>query len=458
MKLKELKAKLLSRSSNQNLKIKKEYLRKKDKKECKDLNKLRIIGITGSRGKSSVAYMVHEYLKQQGYKTILYSSAMVDSKASLVNKNEACEVSLNSEAGLLAILEEAEHYDAEYLVLEINESTIEKGLTKDIPFDIRVLTNLNSKHNLEQYTEEQYVDLKKSFFKDIDNECKCVIGFQDYEKELLTEILLLNSCDKVLFSSQYIAGVKGVDPNTLTCVLESLDSSLEGLRLKIKVKDRLITLNTKMMMSYNAMNILCAVSVLETLGILDEAKLNEWIDEIKIPGRAEVYKANGRMIVIDPHLPKMLEELKKFKVKKLINKIKVVVGSVGYGFRNWEEKFKTESFITKRKEFRKYAMNLLKEDVDYVYLTEQDNGKEAVLDICKELQNYLGNDVESKIIENRSQAIKQAIRESEKGDVIFISGRGNRRVLCNSETTMKLLKDSDVVKETLKELGWQYNG
>ena len=42
-----------------------------------------------------------------------------------------------------------------------------------------------------------------------------------------------------------------------------------------------------------------------------------------------------------------------------------------------------------------------------------------------------------------------------EGDVIFISGRGNRRVLCNTKTTMKLLKDSEVVKETLKDLEWK---
>lgn len=127
---------------------------------------------------------------------------------------------------------------------------------------------------------------------------------------------------------------------------------------------------------------------------------------------------------------------------------------MGYGYQNWEPRFKTTDFIASRKKARKYAMELLKEKVDDVYLTESDNGKEKVLDICLELKGYLEDKVSSKIIEDREQAIREAIVDSKEGDVIFISGRGNRRVLCNSETTMKLIKDSEVVEKVLKELGW----
>ena len=158
--------------------------------------------------------------------------------------------------------------------------------------------------------------------------------------------------------------------------------------------------------------------------------------------------------MIDSHLPKVLESLQKLKDKKEINQIKVVIGSMGYGYQNWEPRFKTTDFIASRKKARKYAMELLKEKVDDVYLTESDNGKEKVLDICLELKGYLEDKVSSKIIEDREQAIREAIVDSKEGDVIFISGRGNRRVLCNSETTMKLIKDSEVVEKVLKELGW----
>ena len=99
-------------------------------------------------------------------------------------------------------------------------------------------------------------------------------------------------------------------------------------------------------------------------------------------------------------------------------------------------------------------MDLLKRYADFVYLTESDNAAELALDICTELQNNLEGKVQSVIIVEREEAIKQAINESEVGDVILISGRGNRRVSCNSSSTIKLVKDSEVIEQELKKLGW----
>ena len=125
---------------------------------------------------------------------------------------------------------------------------------------------------------------------------------------------------------------------------------------------------------------------------------------------------------------------------------------MGHGYKNWDERLKTQEFRKSRNKVRKYAMDLLKSYADFVYLTESDNASELALDICKELQNNLEGIVHSVIIVDREEAIKRAIEESNVGDVILISGRGNRRVSCNSESTIKLVKDSDVVKKVLEEL------
>lgn len=184
MKLEQVK-KHLAKNQIKNRTIRKEFRNN----NCQLSKDLKIIGITGSRGKSTTALMIHHYLKTLGYKSVLYSSVMVDSPASFLKPNEAYEVAIRDKTSLLNIIEEVETYGADFLVLEINESTLAKGIVKDVPFDVRVLTNLNPKHNLEQYTEDEYVELKQSFFKDIEDECKCIIGFQDYSKELLDNLL-----------------------------------------------------------------------------------------------------------------------------------------------------------------------------------------------------------------------------------------------------------------------------
>lgn len=449
MKLLKLKNKLEKKNFKKR-ELKKEYLNKITKQNDKDLV---IIGVTGSRGKSTTALMMHEYLKSRGYKSVLYSSVMVDSPASHYKKNEAYEVAVRDEKALLSIIEEAEAYGAEYLVLEVNESALAKDFLKDVPFDVRVLTNLNPRHNLEEYTEEEYVELKKSFFKNIEEECKCVLGFQDYNKELLDELLQLNKYPKYIAASNYIANVKGLNANEVTGLLTGLETDIDGMKLQFRLNGKTYKLDTNLLMSYNALNVLTVLTTLEVLGVLNVSQFEKMLNELVIPGRAEVFRANGRLVV-DTHLPAMLECLKTLKEQGKVNQIKVVVGSMGHGYKNWEEKFKTEEFAKKRKGVRKYAMNLLKGVVDYVYLTESDSGKENPLHICEEMKSYLNDEIPSTIIVDREQAIKHAIMESQEGDVVFISGRGNRRVLCNSETTMKLLKDSDVVKEVLTELGW----
>ena len=134
MKLFKLKQSLENKCK-ENLSNKKNFnsINQKFKNNVKvfDVNNLMIIGITGSVGKTTTAIIVHEYLKMLGYKSILYSSAKIDSPASIKSSKESCEISFNTEEKILEIIKEAESYGADFLVLEVNESTIKKGLTKE---------------------------------------------------------------------------------------------------------------------------------------------------------------------------------------------------------------------------------------------------------------------------------------------------------------------------------------
>lgn len=451
--LKELKV-LLTNKLNGKPRIK--FLKKEyqEKENPSVLDKLKIIGITGSRGKSTTAYIVHQYLKFQGYKSILYSSLGIDSPASIIKPNEACEVPIYNEENLLSMLDEAEAYDADYLVLEVNETAIEKGLVDNIPFDVRVLTTFHPQHNVEQYSKEKYKQLKKSFFENLDEQCTCVLGMGNMiSKEDYEEFLNANNCRKVTFGSKHIVETRGLKVKDFDFLLHELDNSLNGLKMEVLVHNQNHLLTTKTILAHNALNYVSAMATLAALGVLDVEVFKKCIKEMMIPGREEVVKANGRTIVVGLFLNPALENFKMYKDNKEVTKIKVLTGSIGSGFKTWKEVFKSETFILGRAKARQYAMNEIKPYADYVYLTSNDNAKENAEDICQELQGYLG-DVPSKIIVDRELAITKAIKESEVGDLIFISGRGNRRILCDSETTVKLIKDLEVVEKVLTELGW----
>ncbi len=447
-KLKELKEKLNKKieSKKRFNRLKEEYKNKKNKED----KELKIIGITGSRGKSTVAYIVHEYLKSLGYKSVLYSSLVVDSPASIIKKDEAIELAVSNTESLLSILEETEKYDADYLVLEINESTID--LVKDVEFDVKVLTNFNPKHNDEQYSIEEYKKLKQSFF--IDDNTICVMGVGSMmSKDDYLEFMNLNKSPKVTFGSKHICEVRGIDYSRINFLLHELESSLNGLSMQVLINGKNKYFRTNTILCHNALNYVTSMATLYALDVFDEKQFNKCIEQMMIPGREEVIFTNGRTIVIGMFLDPALENFKNYKKNKEIEKIKVLTGSIGYGFKTWKEKYKDEKFIKNRKVSRKYAMDQVDKYADIVYLTENDNALENVLDICLELQSYLPN-TESKIIVNRKEAIKKMIEESNEGDLLFISGRGNKRILCDSEKTVKLFTDKEIVEKVLKELGW----
>ena len=89
-------------------------LKEKLKREIKEPI---IIGITGSRGKSSVAYMLHKFIKCLGYKSILYSSIEIDSDLSYAKKHFAVDNPIKDKKVLLSAVEQSIAQNADFLIL-----------------------------------------------------------------------------------------------------------------------------------------------------------------------------------------------------------------------------------------------------------------------------------------------------------------------------------------------------
>lgn len=115
-----------------------EYIEKRARKNTN----LKIIGITGSNGKTTTALIVHEYLKSIGLKSVLFASCGIDLEISNYDKNSEVDIPIFNETSLINAIDGAIKERADYLILEINERTIEKGYIEGIPFSIRALTNI----------------------------------------------------------------------------------------------------------------------------------------------------------------------------------------------------------------------------------------------------------------------------------------------------------------------------
>lgn len=420
----------------------------------------KIIGITGSQGKTSTAFILHENLKALGYKSVLYSSASIDSPASYIPAGEPCEVPLKDTNTLLDIVDETIAYGADFLVLEVNESAIAKGLVKDIPFDVRALTNIIPKHNEDMYTDSEYVELKKSFFKDIVNvdECTCVVGMTGcFNRMEFNELMSLNDCLKVTYGSKYVCERFNADYTNIDVLLyagENRLSSMNGLDMNIRVKNSSYNFTCNMILPQNALNFSCVIAILDTLNLFDPESFQRCIKNIVVPGREEIINWRGRKIVIGHTLMPALEVFSEYKARGEINNIKVVRGSMGLGFKNWIPELKSDLFLKMRKKMRSDSFTYLSKHADYVYITSEDPAMSDPLAISKELQSYLNNEIGSKIILDRKEAVYCALAESEEGDLIYVSGRGNRKLFCKSENEFEVKSDKQIIHEILSDMGW----
>lgn len=427
------------------------------KDNYKENEELKIIGITGSYGKTTTAKLVHEYLKKLGKKSVLFSSGGIDSPLSNYSIDEEVEIPIYDESSEINALNGAIKYGADYLIIEVNERTIEKGYVKNIPFDIRAITNIVPSHNTLMYTPEEYVAIKKSFFQDIpdDEECTCIFGLT--HKELFYEMKSLHKNYKT-FASEYVSNIKGVPQDEIDYMLHSnnggIFDTLEGLNFCVKMKENInsCAFKTSLIMPYNALNITLAIAILDTLGVFNDKVFQSILEKIIIPGRDEVIRENGRTFIISITCTPHLEILKRYKERGLVKNVKLITGSFGTGFSTWLPEYKDGKFANYVNDSMKWAYKYIIQNCDYVYITANDNAATPI----KELLDIQIKEVEGKIkyeaIEDRQMAITKAIEDSEEGDVIFISGRGNRKMFCNGLTEMKFFLDKDIVNTAKKKI------
>lgn len=426
-----------------------EYIEKRARKNTN----LKIIGITGSNGKTTTALIVHEYLKSIGLKSVLFASCGIDLEISNYDKNSEVDIPIFNETSLINAIDGAIKERADYLILEINERTIEKGYIEGIPFSIRALTNIVPKHNTLSYTEEEYVNIKKSFFTfDDEDDCTCIYTLT--EKELLEDLIRQNNKPYKIVSSEYVARVKGVEEAKIDYMLHQGTKefdSLEGLNFNIKTKTKDVECHTNLIMPFNALNITLAYAILDSLGEMEDSKFNQLLEEIKIPGMDEVIKYNGRTIIISVTCTPHLEILKRYKENNKINNIILITGSFGNGFNSWLSEYKDENFKNYVNESMRWAYSYFIKNADKIYITTNDYASSNVSELLSSQENEIKGKIAYEVIENRKAAIKKAIEESKEGDVIFISGRGNRKVFCNNTKTVEMYLDKEIVNKEIRE-------
>lgn len=449
-------------------KVKDALLTRLDDQEEKDPI---VIGITGTVGKTSIAYLLCEYFKAYGKKVTLLSSAEIDNPLVSIAKDFPIFRPIISSNYLKSFVRESLNYNSDIIIVEVSEESIRDGYVDGIPFDIKILSHFWSNWLGPKVSDDEYFQSKSKFFEKEDD----VMYFINNNSQMLRRFI-----DKVKNYKLFGARVnsQGISDEETSYIETQRFLGIKNQACIIKGEKGSYTLKSKNMFgTHYLMNFACIVGVLEYLNMLDENILNQVLLSAKVPGR-EVITAGDRTFIVTLNYANEINFIREYINKEYfeenkqgedllgekfnydILKVKVLDGIEGYA-PHWltrDGEPMTEEYYRDNKEKTRDALMYHKaicfDGLDEIYLAPNNPGfadPEELVEYLREL--YEPSQKPITTFTDRRVAIDSVVWESQPGDVIIISGRGSYQFYEQKDETI-FFTDSDIVKDTIKNTSW----
>ncbi len=379
---------------------------------------LKLIGVTGTNGKTSVTYMLKKVLEAKGFKVGLIGTIqnMIGDEVIATQNTTPAAYDLNS---LFALMKAK---GCTYVIMEVSSHALDQCRVYNLNFEAAIFTNLTQDHLDYHITMENYLNAKKRLF----SMCKtAIINSDDEYAEQLMENL---TCKVVTYStgndSTYSAKAIQYRP---AAVDYEFVSDKDICHIKVNTGGK-----------FTVYNSLCAVACACELGFsATETALA--ISELKgVKGRAEVVPCDKDFtIIIDyAHTPDGLKNILTTFRECEKNRLTVLFGCGGDRDR------------TKRPIMGSVAARY----ADNVIITSDNPRSEEPAAIIKDILEGLdGTPTPYKVIENRIDAIKYAVESAQKGDIIVLAGKGHETYQILKDKTIHL-DEREIVAEALENL------
>lgn len=365
--------------------------------------KLIVIGITGTKGKSTTIFLAGKIFQEAGYKAGWISSLTINlGKEEIMNPYH---MTMPGRFFIQSALAKMVRNGCKYALIEVTSEGIKQFRHKFINFSGAVFTNLAAEHIEAHGSFEKYRDAKLKLFK-------------------------ITAKNKDSF------GVYNTDDKNVEWFLKYPIKN----KYQYSLKSNKIGFNLNLIGEFNRDNALAAITIAESQGIsVDVAR--RALESVKfIPGRLEeINKGQNFKVIVDlAHTPDSFEKV--FKVFNPstggpYNKIISVFGSAGGGRDKW-----------KRPELGRIAS----ENSDIVIICTEDSYNEDEQKIAEEIAAGCEK-TKPEIILDRRKAIKKALSLAQKDDVVLILGKGTEQTMVIGNKKSKW-DDREIVKEELKNL------
>lgn len=355
---------------------------------------LRLTGVTGTNGKTTIATLLYRMFTGLGYKCGLFSTVCnyVVSKELPATHTTPDPVELNR------TLSEMVEAGCDYAFMEVSSHAVDQKRIAGLHFAGGIFTNLTHDHLDYHKTFENYLKAKKSFFDSLPASAFALVNNDDRNGRVMVQ-----NCRAVrhTFSTRGIADFR--------CTV--LEQDFSGMALRIQGED----VWTRFVGDYNASNLLAVFSAALILGAEKEEVLRILSELRSVPGRLEVVEGPGGIscLVDYAHTPDALQN-----VINTINRIRpddrqliTVVGAGG-------DRDRTK---------RPLMASITAEGSSRVILTSDNPRTEDPEKILDDMEAGITPDTRRKMlrITSRREAIKTAVLLAAPGDVVLVAGKGH---------------------------------
>ena len=361
----------------------KEIIDSSELKNHIDLSTIKIIGITGTNGKTTTAAAIYSILLDLGYKVALQGT-----RGFFINEERVEDYSLTTpvQLGNFANIQKAMQNDCDYFVMEVSSHAIEQKRIEGLEFALKIHTNITRDHLDYHKTIEEYINVKNSFLSD-------------------ESVKLINKDDsKVKCNTKNGFAYSLESPSTYKVDAYSFKN---GMHVMFNHFGKMYSFSSSMMGIFNIYNLMAAVAAVH---ITTKKPLEEICEALEgfagVSGRMETISSNPLIIVDFAHTPDgMKEVLQSFNEKNII----CVFGAGGD-----RDKAKRPLMGSVAASYSKHIIvtsdNPRFEDPDMI-----------IEDILKGIKNHKSVQVEI----NRKEAIKKAITMADENSVILVLGKGD---------------------------------
>lgn len=364
-------------------------------------NKLKLIGFTGTKGKTTAAYFTKFTLDHATNK----KTAMLSTMNSTLDGQNFFKSHLTTPESLdlYQMMAEAVTNNMTHFIMEVSSQAYKTNRVYGLFFDVGIFLNITPDHisPIEHPTFDDYFYCKRQLIK----QSKTMILNRDSDHfQLLKETAELQETPYIIYGDQQAADA---DYIYQTNPADSLAFSIKAKKDTLAVTGEY---HLRLGGDFNKGNALSAVLASALVGAA-HADCQQGIKETTVPGRMELLtNKNGAKIYVDyAHNYASLKNLLTFVKDEHPNgRLLVVIGSTG------------NKAISRRKDFG----IVLSELSDVAILTTDDPADENPVTICEEINAHITADIPVKIIVDRSEAIKEALAMSRGEDAVILAGKG----------------------------------